>query len=279
MAILGDNASQQNLDALRKQLHLNDPLWVQFATYVEGLFQWDFGRSIVGVGEPVSHIILGALPVTAALAAISVLLSLGIGVPLGLASLLLGRVRAVERIVSSAMIVLLSLPSFLIGLVLIYLVALKLGWAPAGGWGTTWSSDLRFLWLPALALGAFQIPIVARTVQQTALDTWQLPFVEAAIARGLSNSRVVLRHVLPNSLLPIVTLVGYNFAVLLGGAVVVEVVFNLPGLGYSLVTAVQLRDYPTVQGIALVAAFLVVVVNLLVDLLYAFIDPRTRTQQ
>jgi peptide/nickel transport system permease protein len=273
--ILGVNANPQNLAALRHELRLDEPELQQFREYVFGLCRGDLGTSLVQDGRSVLSIIGGSLPVTLLVALWAVVAAVIIGVPLGVIPVA-ARLQRVDVIVKSAMSILIGTPTFLTSLLLVLLVSLKLRAAPAGGWGNTAGQHLSHLWLPGFALSLYVLPIVVRTVRQSAKDTWEQPFVEAAITRGLRFRTIVSRHLVPNSLLPLVTLIGYNLGGLIGGAVVIDVVFNLPGLGTRLVDAVQVRDYPVVQGIALVTAIFVVAANKLTDFLYYVIDPRTR---
>lgn len=275
LTILGQRATPESLAALRAELGENRPLPSQFASFVGDIAHGDLGTSITQTGRPVTAIIGPSLGVTFSVIAVTVVLSLAIGVPLGLLAGLM-KLRAVDVSVRVLSVVLLSMPPFFLGLVLLLVVALGAGLAPAGGWGTGWPDNLRYVWLPSLGLSGYLAPVIARAVRHSAREINREQFIEAALARGLPTRAVVLRHVLPNTLLPVITLVGMNVAWLVSGAVVIEAVFALPGVGTDLVTAVASRDYPVVQGIALVAAVLVVVINIVTDLVYAVVDPRTR---
>lgn len=275
LTILGQRATPESLAALRAELGEDRPLLSQFGTFVGDLAHGDLGTSITQQGRAVTSIIGPSLGVTFSVIAVTVVLSLAIGVPLGLLAGLM-KLKAVDVSVRVLSVVLLSMPPFFLGLVLLLVVALGAGLAPAGGWGAGWPDNLRYVWLPSLGLSGYLAPVIARAVRHSARETNREQFIEAALARGLPTRAVVLRHVLPNTLLPVITLVGMNVAWLVSGAVVIEAVFALPGVGTDLVTAVASRDYPVVQGIALVAAVLVVVINIVTDLVYAFVDPRTR---
>jgi peptide/nickel transport system permease protein len=169
----------------------------------------------------------------------------------------------------------LACPPFFLGLLLILGPALELGWLPAGGWPDRWPENTRYIVLPSLALAGYLVPQIARSVRQAALDATREQWYEAALARGLSTRTLTLRHVLPNSLLPVVTLVALNIGALIAGAVVVEAAFGLPGIGQELLSAINQRDYPLIQGIVIVTALIVVVSNLLADVAYRVLDPRT----
>src|SRR5690606_10564023 len=168
-------------------------------------------------------------------------------------------------------------PTFLVALLLIFVFALTLNLLPAGGWPGSWPDNLKFLILPGIALSAHLTTMIARTVRQGAIDAQGMQFMEAASARGLPARILNIRHVLPNSVLPVLTLVGVSFGALLTGAIIVEAVFGIPGLGAEMSRAVSRRDYPVVQGVALVTAVIVVVSGYLVEIAYTLIDPRART--
>jgi peptide/nickel transport system permease protein len=273
--ILGVKANAQEVAALTAQLHLNLPLWEQFTTYFGGLLRGDLGNSLITPSRTVFGIIGSSLPITLTLVVTSIVISTIVGTVIGLVAALSER-RVIDigiRALSSTM---LSLPPFLTALVLILLFALRVHLFPATGWGTGWSNDISYLVLPAVALSGYLGPFIARAVRQAALDVNEQHYIDAAVGRGVATRTLILRHILPNCLLPVVTLVGLNMGSLIAGAVVVEALFAIPGIGWQLVSAVQLRDYPVIQGIALVLALIVVGVNMLTDVTYLLIDPRTR---
>jgi peptide/nickel transport system permease protein len=230
---------------------------------------------VVNQGQSVSSIVGHAFPITAAVIVGALLIAVVVGIPLGLIAGLTRR-EGVSRGISTAAVALLSLPPFAVSLLLLLALALWLKLAPAGGWGTGWPGNLRFVWLPSLALSALVLPQVLRTVRQTAAELAAHDFIEAARSRGLSPARIAYRHILPNCLLPVITVIALNAAALIAGAVVVEAVFGLPGLGGALQTAINTRDYSVIQGIALATALAVITINLVADLLYALADPRVR---
>jgi peptide/nickel transport system permease protein len=246
----------------------------QFGTFLRNLVHGDLGRSIFS-NRSVKDIILGDLPTTFSVVGLTVLMALAVGIPIGLWGGLT-KSAAVDRSTRASAIALLATPPFYTGVLLIFFVAVKWHRAPAGGWAGEWPENLRYVWMPALALACYLGPVLARTVRQTARATMREHFVDATISRGIGPMRLVVRHVLPNSLLPVVTLIGYNVSTLIGGAVVIESLFSLPGLGQTLAQAVGARDYPVIQGAALVTGFLVVATNLLTDALYSVLDPRIR---
>ncbi|RWM12374.1 MAG: ABC transporter permease [Mesorhizobium sp.] len=274
-AILGEKASPEVVRALRHELGLDQPVIQQIARSLGRLVQGDLGTSFGYRGQEVASLIGPGLGVTAGLAAVAIALSLVVGVPGGLWLALVRRTEA-DLIGRLGTTVLLALPSFMAALILLYFVSLKLGLAPAGGWAGSWPENARYVWLPALALTTYLGPLIARTVRQAALDAIGQPFVEAARARGVPRRRIVACHVLPNALLPVITLVGFNAGILVSGAVIVETVFAVPGLGSRLLQAMSTRDLPVMQGIALVTAVSIVLFNLLTDLLNIAVDPRIR---
>lgn len=273
-SILGSKAPAESVAALRAQLNLDDPLFQQIGTWVGNALTGDLGRSLAS-GQPVTEIVGDALPVTATIVLGAVIVSLLVGVPLGLLAAI-SRGRWPDRAINAFAISLLSVPAFAVALLLILGLALALHLAPTGGWGDGWPGNLRYAWLPSIALAAFLMPQVLRTTRESAAAVTGSEFMDAAEARGLSRARIVVSHLLPNSILPVIAVVGVNASAMIGGAVVIEAVFGLPGLGQTLTDAVGGRDYPLLQGVALVAALIVVLLNLLTDLLYAVADPRVR---
>lgn len=270
--ILGDDAPQQAVDALRVRLHLNDPLFVQMRDFMIGALRGDFGESYHYPGTSVTSLILAGLRVTAVLVLSCLVLSVVVGVCLGLLAATTGGIF--DGLVRLGSAVLLGVPSFFLGILAIWIVAVQLSIAPAGGWGEGYPGNLKFIWLPTIILSMHLAPLIARTVRQKARATMQESFIHAATSRGLSRNRIVFRHVLPNSALPTITLLGMQIGGLVGGAVVVESVFGLPGFGTVILNAAASRDYPVVQGCAAVAGVLVVFGNLLADLTYRAVDPR-----
>ena len=272
---LGPEAPQQTVDALRHQLGLDRPLPTQFVDFVGDAVQGDLGESITFSGRSVLGIVASGLGVTLVLIAATVILSTLLGVPLGLIAAT-SRRPSIDRSIRLTTIALLATPPFFVGIVLILLLAVNAGIAPAGGWGDGYPDNLRYLWMPTLALSCYLTPVIARVTRQRARAILAEQFIDAAISRGLSLPRLTLRHVLPNSALPVIALIGLNAGALIGGAVVVEAVFGLPGLGSVLVRAVSGRDYPVIQGTAIVAGVVVVCANMLAEAAGRLIDPRTR---
>lgn len=277
VAISGPHSTAAAREALLRALHLNGSLLSQFTSYIGGLLRGDLGNSLTEQpGASVISIVGNVLPVTLSLVLVTMIFSVLIGIPIGLIAAIRG--GFLDSLLRAGFTLLLALPPFFLGLILILFAAVQVGLLPAGGWGSGWPGNIEYTILPSAALSGFMLPLVARATRQAAVDALAQPWAEAAVARGLSTGRIAFRHLLPNSLLPVVTLLGYQAGSLVAGAVVVEAVFGVPGIGQTLVNAVNLRDYPLIQGIALVSALAVVVSNLLAELLYRWADPRTRSR-
>lgn len=275
-AILGLQATPETLEALRAQLGLDQPLFSQVLNQLAGLLTGDFGTSMTS-DQPVVFIIGEALPVTLSLVVTGILFTLVIALPLGLLPAFGVRRRGI-RVLRMSMVVLIAIPSFLIGIYLLILFSVQLHWAPAGGWSKEWPDTLRYVWLPSLALALFMTPIFVRSIERESERLMGEEFVEAAISRGVSRPSLVVRHVLPNVLLPIITLVGFSMAVLIGGAVVIEALYGIPGIGSVVVTAVGQRDYPVIVGVTVFTGIFTVVISLITDMIYTIADPRVRVQ-
>lgn len=274
VAILGIHATPAAVAELSREMHLNVPLPDQLWLFLRDAATGNLGTSLVD-NVSTTSLIIPALGTTMMLTISSTIIALFIGIPLGLISGFT-RTLAIDASIRSIAVTFLAIPAFLMGFVLLLVAALKFHLAPAGGWGSTFLGDIQYVWLPATALAVYLVPIVIRVVRQSTKQTLEQEFIEATIARGVSPARLAIRHVLPNSLLPLVAWLGLSVGGLIGGAVVIESIFNLPGVGSVLVTAVNNRDYPVIQGTTLVVAGLVILSNLGADLLSFAIDPRIR---
>lgn len=266
--MLGTNATAENEALLREQLGLNDPLYVQYFRYAGNALQGDLGTSIRS-GQPVLTEVRERIGSTVQLTLAAMTIAIVLGVTLGVLAAASGR-RSTDAGIMSLALIGISMPTFWSGILLILLFGLKLHWLPIAGTGP------KSLILPAIALAAPATAVLARMSRSTMLEVLNEDFVRTARAKGLRNQVVVRRHVLKNALIPVVTIIGLQFGGLLTGAVIVESVFSRPGLGRYAVTAIQSRDFPAIQGIVLLAAIIYVIVNLIVDLLYAAVDPRIR---
>jgi peptide/nickel transport system permease protein len=275
--MLGREATPEQKDALREQLGLNEPFAVQFVDWFWGVLRLDFGDSLF-IGKPVTEALLDRVQPTGLLALYSLVLTIVIAIPAGVLAAtrpnsLLDRFLMVVSISGAA------IPGFFLSILLILLFAVILDWLPSGGYtdiGDDPVKHLSYMILPAVALGFSGAGFLARIVRSTMLDTLNEEYVRTAYAKGLPKRRVVLGHAFRNALIPVMTVIGILLASLLGGAVVIETVFNIPGMGRLLVQSVTRRDFPVVQGAVMTIAAVEVLVMLLIDILYSFIDPRIR---
>lgn len=272
--LLGPRATEETLALLRAQLALDQPLPVQFAAYVGGILTFDFGTSTVH-RAPVEEIIGSRYLVSLSLLSFAVLIALVIAVPLGLLSAI-RRNRLTDHLVRLLTMITFAMPAFWLGLMLVLIFSLWLDLVPTSGLGREPVTYVLSLVLPALTIGLYLAPMLLRSLRSSSIETLGSEFIEATRARGLSERRVVFRHVLRNSLVAMVTVLGVNVGFLLSGAVVIENVFAIPGLGSLLVSSIIARDFPVIQTLTLVFGITVIGVNLLTDLTYAWLDPRVR---
>lgn len=276
--MLGSAATPDDVAALRTRLGLDQPLLVQFLIYCRQIASLDLGQSIF-LNRPVSQAIAERAQLTALLTGMSAALAVLIGVPVGVVSAV-KRGRAVDHLATGGAMVFASLPSFWVGLTLIEALAVRRDWFPVAGWGDPGDglgAHLYHLVLPAVALGLPNSALIIRFTRTSMLDVLGEDYVRTAQAKGLPPWRVVTRHALRNALIPVLTVIGLTVATLIGGAIVTETVFGLPGVGNLIVSAVLRRDYPVIQGTLLVISGLYVLINLAVDVLYTLVDPRVRT--
>ncbi len=259
------------VEQLRDSYHLNDPIPVQFALYARDVVVGDFGRSFQ-TNQQVGDLIKELFPETLKLT----MAGMGVALLVGLISGIVSAIRHHSWVDYSGQVVAVfgvSVPDFFFGLVLIYIFSVNLRWLPALG-----QDRPEGMIMPAITLGVSAAAIIARMTRSSMLDVMSRDFVRTARAKGLRESAVVIRHALKNSLIPVITIVGLQFGSLLTGAIVVEVVFTRQGLGFELVEAVQRRNYPVVQALVMLASLVYVAVNIIVDVLYTYIDPRVRLQ-
>lgn len=268
--LAGDTMTEEQIDALRESMGLNRPLIVRYFEYVGNALRGDFGESLYG--KNVWQEYISRLPYTAILAIAAMFLVVVISIPLGIVAAL-KRGTLVDASVSALAVIGLSIPGFWLGLILMLAFSLGLGWLPTGGANTVSS-----IILPAVTAAVPNIALVTRTTRSSMLDALSMDFLRTARAKGISENKVVFKHALKNALIPIITIVGSQFSILLGGTLVVEMVFSWPGVGYLIVTAVRGNDYNMVTGCVIMTTILVALVLLLVDMLYAFVDPRIKAQ-
>ncbi|MEV4181767.1 ABC transporter permease [Streptosporangium canum] len=269
-ALMGEKRMDPNLVAImREQYHLNDPFLVQYWYYIVGLFGGDFGTTFAGV--PVTDIMAGKFQVTINLAMTALVMEAVIGVGLGLyAALRHG--RAQDSMVLASTLVLISIPTLVTGFVLQLLLGVKVGLFPVAGVTDGWRSYL----LPGFVLAGTSIAYLTRLTRTSLVETLRADYIRTAVAKGLPRRRVVGRHALRNALIPLITYLGADLGTLMGGAVITETIFNLPGIGQQLFSSVYLREQSVVVGIVTVLVLIYILANLIVDLLYAVLDPRIR---
>jgi peptide/nickel transport system permease protein len=297
LLLLGDKGSAENLERLRHQLGLDQPVYVQYLRFVANAVQGDFGVSL-RTQQPVIWEIQQALPVTIELSLAALLFAVVAGLTIGVVAA--RRPHSILDIGTMVFVLVgVSMPVFWTGILLLLVFGGLLGWLPLGGildagmtlrritgmpvldglvqgnWVAAWSA-LAHLALPTVTLGATAMATIARMARSTMLDVLGLDYVRTARAKGVTEGAVVARHALRNALLPVVTLIGLQLGLLLSGAVLTETIFALPGLGRLTITSLLARDYPVVQGVVLIGAVIFVVANLVVDVLYAWLDPRIR---
>jgi peptide/nickel transport system permease protein len=265
--IAGRSATPEVVENIRRQLGLDQPFVVQYGRYLLGLVQGDFGRSYLQKSE-VADLIASRLPATLLLMAGAILCELVLGLSMGIAAAL-SRGRLTDQILMMTSFVTVSAPQFVISLLMLYVFAVKLGWFPIGGYGT-----FAHLVLPALTLGILGSGWYARMMRSSMIDVLRADFIRTARAKGLGRARVVLRHALPNAILPVIAMIGIDIGVFMGGIVVVESVFGWPGIGQLAWQAIQRVDIPIIMGVTLISACAIVIGNLLADLIAPLIDPR-----
>jgi peptide/nickel transport system permease protein len=275
--IAGDQASPADVERIRQSLGLDRPFLVQFGSWLWHIVHGDLGTSIF-TNLPVAKMIAQRIEPTFSLMAITLVLTILVAVPLGVVAAWKAG-SWIDRTIMAFAVFAFSLPVFVVGYVLAYVFALQFEWLPVQGY-TPLSSGvwpwLQNLILPALALGSVYIALIARITRASMLEVLQQDYVRTARAKGLGQRNILFVHALKNAAVPIVTVIGIGIALLIGGAVVTESVFAIPGLGRLTIDAILRRDYPVIQGIVLLFSFLYVLVNLVVDLTYTLVDPRIR---
>ena len=275
--IAGDQASPADVERIRQGLGLDRPFLVQFGTWLWGILHGDLGTSIF-TNLPVTSLIAQRIEPTLSLMAITLVLTILIAVPLGVVAAWKAG-SWVDRTIMGFAVFAFSLPVFVVGYVLAYVFALQFEWLPVQGY-TPLAQGLwpwlQNLILPAIALGTVYIALIARITRASMLEVLQQDYIRTARAKGLDQRSILFVHALKNAAVPIVTVIGIGVALLIGGAVVTESVFAIPGLGRLTIDAILRRDYPVIQGIVLLFSFLYVLVNLLVDVTYTLVDPRIR---
>lgn len=273
-AVLGEIATPEAVQALREAWHLNDPLYKQYALWLWGVLHGDLGNSL-HTNQSVTEILLSRLPVTLTLTLISMIVSLAIAIPTGIISAVKQNSLwdHITRVLALAGI---SIPNFWLGIVFIILFAVYFRWLPPGGFhfqAGLWAG-LKGMILPAGALGAAYAAITMRMIRSSMLEVLRQEYIKTARAKGLAESQVICKHSIKNAIIPTITVIGMQVGYLLSGAVLTETIFFMPGIGRELVTALNKRDYPIIQGLILFFAVSFVVTSIIVDLSYAFLNPK-----
>ncbi len=268
---LGDGATEEEITAMRDEMGLNDPFLVQYVRYVKNALHGDFGKSYRNNVDVFGEL-MARFPNTLRLAVFGILISVLIGIPVGVISAV-KQYSAADNIITILALLMTSLPSFWLGLMMILLFANKLHLLPATG-VDTWKHFI----MPSIAVAATTLATLIRMTRSTMLDVIRQDYVRTAKAKGASDRAIVFRHELRNALLPVITVIGVNFGSLLGGAMIAETVFAIPGLGSLMVASVRAKDTPMVMASVLFVAVAVGVINLIVDILYAYVDPRIKSQ-
>lgn len=270
--ILGDRATDAKAAELRHQLGLDQPLPVQYARFVGGLVRGDFGTSLL-YRQPVNDLVFRRIPTTLFLALYAMILTALFTLPAGILAAV-RKNKPADHVIRAVFLLALTTPSFWLGILLILFFSLRLRLFPVAGYGEGFKGHIWYLFLPALTLSLQLSAVLIRNLRGQIISAMDSDYVRTARAKGLSGRVVLLGHVLKNAMISTVSLFGLQFGYLVGGAVVVETVFAIPGLGQLLFQSITARDYPVVQAITVLTAFLVILVNLLVDLSYSMLDPR-----
>jgi peptide/nickel transport system permease protein len=265
-------ATQANIALVRHQLGLDQPLPIQYLNFLEGIVRGNLGDSFF-YKQPVLPLVMERVPITIGLVIYAAVISLCLTFPMALLAAL-NKDRPIDHAIRGIFLITLGMPSFWVALMLMLVFSIRLGLFPISGKGQNLLESLRYLFLPAFTISVAMSPMLIRSLRSSLIDMLQAPHVDFALAKGLPYRTVMLRHVLRNSLVSTVTVLGVNMGWLIGGTVIVETVFAVPGLGALMINAIFARDYPLVQVITLVFALLIVAINLLTDLSYSILDPR-----
>jgi peptide/nickel transport system permease protein len=269
--ILGEAATEEARETLRKEMGLNNPFLVQYSNYLINLLQGDFGNSWVTQRSVLEENWV-RFPTTIQLSAMSVVLALILGIPLGILSAT-KQYTAADVIANFTGLIAVSIPNFWQGMIFIILFSVTLQWLPATGWET----PLHWV-LPVVTLGTSAMALIMRMTRSSMLEVIRQDYIRTARAKGQKESKIILNHALKNALSPVITVIGLQFGLMLGGAIITEAIFSIPGLGRFMVDAIGRRDFPIIQGGVLLIALSFSIVNLLVDILYAYVDPRIKSQ-
>jgi peptide/nickel transport system permease protein len=275
-ALLGNRATPELIAILHVKMGLDKPLYVQYFVFLKNLISFNLGNSII-YGIPVSQLLAKRIVVTLSLTALSAIIIVVISFPLGyLAGV--KKDKALDQIIRTFALVGIAIPQFWIGLLLLMLFGLKLHWFPVAGWGNTWPEHIRSLILPAFTSALAVISLLIKNLRNSVVDVLHSDYVDFARSKGLSERIIRSRHIVRNALISTITLLSLRIAAMLGGAIIIETVFALPGLGSLLVQSILSRDYAIVQAIVFVFAALVLIANLITDISYSLLDPRLKLE-
>ncbi|HUY99494.1 MAG TPA: ABC transporter permease [Thermomicrobiaceae bacterium] len=272
--LAGDHASDAAIAQVRHAYGLDRPIWVQYLYFMRNLFELNLGQSL-SYHIPVASLIRQRLPVSLSVVVFTALITTVVSLPLGLLAAL-KKDSWLDNVVRSTLMITMVMPSFWIGIIFIIILSINFGLFPVSGYGTGFGDHVKHLFLPSLTISLSLAPILIRALRANVLETMRADYTRTARAKGLSEGKVVRTHVLRNALIPWVTLLGLSVGSLMGGTVITEKVFGLPGAGALMIDSITARDYPVVQASTLIFAFMVILVNLTTDIIYSFIDPRIR---
>jgi len=291
VANLGPNPTPEQIEILKKQLLLDQPIYIQYLVWLSRVLRGDLGRSFIGGGRPcdvakggagfgisITEALLQRLPCTFELIILSLIISLFIAIPVGIIAAV-KKDTWIDYFARTIALMGVSIPDFWLGLILIIIFSVSLRWFPSGGY-VPFTEDLyqnlKSMMLPSIALGTIISAITARVLRSSLLEVLNQDYIRTARAKGLRERIVIFRHALKNALIPVITIVGMQFGFLISGAVLIEYVFYLPGIGRLLMESVFRRDYPMIQGVVFIASLAFIVSNIIVDIFYAYLDPRIR---
>ncbi|MBQ3643664.1 MAG: ABC transporter permease [Candidatus Riflebacteria bacterium] len=277
LTIAGPRASQATVERIRTEMGLDQPFHIRFFTYIKKVASGDLGTSVL-TGRPVLKSICEKLPYTLKLACVAMIISVVLGIVMGIISAVT-KGKLIDRLCTILSVTGISIPVFLSGLVFLYIFAVKLRWFPASASSPIMlKNPLMAFLLPAFTLGIRSAAFLARIVRSSMIEVLNQDFIRTARAKGLSPWRILFRHGLFNALVPVITVIGLDLSSYLNGSVIVETIFDLPGIGRFAMDAILQRDYPIIQGVVLIGALIFIIVNLLMDLIYAWINPKIRDE-
>ncbi len=277
LSLVGTETHEAEIQRLRKEMGFDKPLLLQYAHWVSRVMQGDFGMSL-RYKERVNRLIAQSAPISLFLGAVSFVIGMMVGIPAGIVTAV-RRGKLLDSVITACSNIGIAIPVFWLGVLLIYIFGVHLGWLPVSGYTSPFenlSLSLRKILMPVVCLSLFQIAILARQTRSSMLEVIQQDYIRTAWSKGLSERMIIIRHALKNAFIPVITVGGVLVAQLVGGAVLTETIFNIPGMGRLIVTGVLQNDYVVVQGCTLVVALVVAFINLIVDISYAWLDPRIR---